>query len=144
MSSIFTELVNTKLEQELAIEQMDQKRPNSDKPNERTVAPNGSSERSNAVPTLPAKKVENEPDNILPREKSVIAELNTGPSFEQKRATERYSFEIYSDQIQQINKLKYLYQERFGKRLTKSRIIRDALDELLTNALRSMSDSDSK
>lgn len=63
-----------------------------------------------------------------------MAELVAGPAFETKRLTERYSFEIYTDQIHKINKLKYLYYERFSKHLSKSRIIRDALDEMLDKA----------
>lgn len=107
------------------------------KSNDRTVPPNGRSERSDHSPTRHQKAENIDHINRLDpgtSEKSVMAELVAGPAFETKRLTERYSFEIYTDQIHKINKLKYLYYERFSKHLSKSRIIRDALDEMLDKA----------
>ena len=45
-----------------------------------------------------------------------------------KRPTERYSFEIYTDQKDKILEIKYQYERRTSKRLPKSRVIREALD----------------
>lgn len=44
------------------------------------------------------------------------------------RSTERYSFEIFTDQKESILEIKYRYEKRTGQRLSKSRIIREALD----------------
>jgi hypothetical protein len=72
-------------------------------PNERTVPPNGETERS-----------------------SVVTELEEGVR-EAKRPTERYSFEIYVDMKEQIEDIQYQYKKKTGKRLSASRIIREAL-----------------
>lgn len=109
--------------------------------NERTVPPNGHPERSGHSPARHQKAENIDHINRLnpgTSEKSVMAELVAGPAFETKRLTERYSFEIYTDQIHKINKLKYLYYERFSKHLSKSRIIRDALDEMLDKAFEAL------
>lgn len=54
---------------------------------------------------------------------------------ENKRKTERYSFEIYTDQKGSIEELRFLYNKRTGKKLSASRIIREALEEYLTKTL---------
>lgn len=79
-------------------------------PNERTVTPNGFLERS-----------------------SVLSELEEGVR-ETKRDTERYSFEIFTDQIGDIEDLQYRYKKKTGRKLSSSRIIREALDEYLKKA----------
>lgn len=76
----------------------------------RTVAPNERTEQPNA-----------------------LAELSEGVQ-ETKRATERYSFEIYSDLIGKMEDLQYRYKKRTGKKLSSSRIIREALEEYLKKA----------
>lgn len=83
----------------------------STKSNERTGKPNGHAERS-----------------------SIILELAGEIKEAEQRRTERYSFEIYIDQIGTIEDLQYKYKKRTGKRLSSSRIIREALDEYLKKA----------
>jgi hypothetical protein len=73
-------------------------------PNERTVQPNGETERS-----------------------SVLSELEEGVR-ESKRPTERYSFEIYTDMKEKIEDIQYQYKKKTGKKLSASRIIREALE----------------
>lgn len=51
-----------------------------------------------------------------------------------QRATERYAFEIYTDQKRKLNRIRYLYEEKTGKKLSASRIIREAIEPQL-NAL---------
>jgi hypothetical protein len=80
-------------------------------PNERTDEPNGQSERL-----------------------SIISELAGAVKEVEQRRTERYSFEIYVDQIGTIEDLQYRYKKKTGKRLSSSRIIREALDEYLKKA----------
>jgi hypothetical protein len=48
-----------------------------------------------------------------------------------KRATKRYSFEFYVDQVQAIRKMK-VQAEMEGKSLNQSDIVRQALDEYLS------------
>jgi hypothetical protein len=88
-------------------------------PNERTVIPNGYTERFN-----------NTDKHIT----SVLQELADGIN-DDRRATERYSFEIFIDQKQLIEDLQYQYKRKTGKKLSASRIIREALETYLTEAL---------
>ena len=67
-------------------------------------------------------------------EKSVLEEMNQGVVEGNRRPTERYSFEIYSDQKQKIRDLQYQYEKRMGKRLSSSRIIREAIEAYLEKA----------
>jgi hypothetical protein len=53
-----------------------------------------------------------------------------------KRATERYSFEIYSDQKGDIEQVCKLYEKATGKKLSASRLIREVLDTFLPDALK--------
>lgn len=53
-----------------------------------------------------------------------------------KRATERYSFEIYSDQKEDIQQICDLYEKATGKKLSASRLIREVLDTFLPDALK--------
>lgn len=53
-----------------------------------------------------------------------------------KRETERYSFEIYSDQKQDIQRVCDLYEQATGKKLSASRLIREVLDTFLPDALK--------
>lgn len=56
-----------------------------------------------------------------------------------KRRTERYSFEIYSDQKEDIQVVCDLYEERTGEKLSASRLIREVLDSFLPGALKALS-----
>lgn len=57
------------------------------------------------------------------------------PHDEGKRLTERYSFEIYTDQKETINDVKYLYYKKTGRKVSSSELIRDALDLFLARVL---------
>ena len=94
-----------------------------DVPNRLTERVNGDTERSNRT------VIENG------GEKSVLEEMNQGAIEANKRPTERYSFEIYTDQKQKIRDLQYQYEKRMGKRLSSSRIIREAIEMYLDSAL---------
>jgi hypothetical protein len=53
-----------------------------------------------------------------------------------KRQTERYSFEIYTDQKADIEQICRLYEQATGKKLSASRLIREVLDTFLPDALK--------
>jgi len=58
-----------------------------------------------------------------------------------KRETERYSFEIYSDQKEDIQVICGLYEQATGKKLSASRLIREVLDTFLPDALKTFEPS---
>ncbi len=61
----------------------------------------------------------------------------------EKRATKRYSFEIYVDQIDDIQHICELYEEANpDKKLSASRLIREVLDSFLSDALKAFGKSD--
>lgn len=68
---------------------------------------------------------------------SLLQEITQGVKTD-RRPTERYSFEIYSDQIPQIEELQYLYKKRTGQKLPASRILREALEAYLRNAFEAL------
>jgi hypothetical protein len=70
--------------------------------------------------------------------RTVFDDLQQGTQEEDKRATERYSFEIYTDQKGSIEEVQYLYKKKTGKKLSASRIIREALEEYLIKALETL------
>jgi len=72
-----------------------------------------------------------------------MSELTEGVQ-ENKRETERYSFEIYTDQKPRIDELQYLYKKRTAKKLSSSRIIREALEEYLTKTIRVLEETQKK
>jgi len=53
----------------------------------------------------------------------------------EKRPTERYSFEIYTDQKLSIERLRRSYERKNGKKISASRLIREILDSFLPEAL---------
>ncbi len=59
-----------------------------------------------------------------------------------KRQTERYSFEIYSDQKDDIAVLCDRYEKSTGKKLSASRLIREVLDYFLPGALKAFEQSE--
>jgi hypothetical protein len=67
--------------------------------------------------------------------RTVLEEIENGPTPLPMRETSRYSFEIYDDQKQSIEDLQYLFKKKTGKKLSSSRIIREAIDEFLREAL---------
>lgn len=60
----------------------------------------------------------------------------------EKRATERYSFEIYSDQKEDIQQICDLYEAATNKKLSASRLIREVLDSFIPDALKTFEKSD--
>jgi len=72
-------------------------------------------------------------ESDTPRVHTVMDEVQ-GDVYTPTRATERYAFEIYADQRKQLNRIRYLYEEKTGKKLSASRILREAIEPHL-NAL---------
>ncbi len=108
-----TEQPNDSHEPNAKIERMNR----SPKSFERTVKPNALNERIN---------------------RTVFDDLEEGTPEEAKRPTERYSFEIYTDQKGSIEEVQYLYKKKTGKKLSASRIIREALEDYLTRAMEAL------
>lgn len=77
-------------------------------------------------------------DNTLSTS-SVLTSIDE-PQDEDKRLTERYSFEIYTDQKEVINDAKYLYYKKTGRKVSSSELIRDALDIFLTRLMEKLED----
>jgi len=65
--------------------------------------------------------------------RTVLQELRQGVE-ETTAHTERYSFEIYPDQKDRIKELQDLYQQKTGRKLSASRILREGLDMYLEKA----------
>jgi hypothetical protein len=59
-----------------------------------------------------------------------------------KRLTERYSFEIYTDQKEDIQRVCDRYEKSTGKKLSASRLIREVLDYFLPGALEAFEDNE--
>lgn len=89
--------------------------------------------------------------NIKPRSKTVRNERTKKPRVYSgrdieallaldKRPSERYSFEIYSDQKEDIQRVCELYEEKTGQHLSASRLIREVLDSFLPGALKTFGD----
>ncbi len=120
------------------VDVLETERPNgSDELNERTETANERTDRPNRTDE-PEQRPEraNATSNTSKREnRTVFDDLERGIK-ETKRATERYSFEIYTDQKGSIDELQYLYKKRTGKKLSASRILREALEAYVTKAFR--------
>lgn len=70
---------------------------------------------------------------------SLLAEIAEGVP-DLRRPTERYSFEIYTDQKPGIEELQYRFKQRTGTKLSASRIIREAIAAYLPEALHLLAD----
>jgi hypothetical protein len=70
--------------------------------------------------------------------RTLLHELQSN-EVEETRPTERYSFEIYSDQKQSIEDVQYRYKKKSGRKLSASRIIREALEDYLKKAEKMLS-----
>ncbi len=117
------------------VDVLETERPNgSDELNERTETANERTDRPNRTDE-PEQRPERANATSKRENRTVFDELEQGRA-ETKRATERYSFEIYTDQKGSIEELQYLYKKRTGKKLSASRILREALEEYLTKAFR--------
>jgi hypothetical protein len=66
--------------------------------------------------------------------KTVLQELRQGVKETTTPRAERYSFEIYPDQKDRIKELQNLYQQKTGRKLSASRILREGLDMYLEKA----------
>jgi len=66
--------------------------------------------------------------------KTVLQELRQGVEETTTPRAERYSFEIYPDQKDRIKELQNLYQQKTGRKLSASRILREGLDMYLEKA----------
>ena len=62
------------------------------------------------------------------------------PEQADKRRTERYSFEIYTDQKETIDDAKYLYYKKTGRKVSSSELMRDALDLFLARLMEKLED----
>ena len=91
--------------------------------------PTGSSGRTAASST--EQKQASNPDTEA---SSLLDEMQHGVE-ETTRPTERYSFQIFSDQKEKILQIQLRYAEGTGKQLSKSRVIREALDAYFAKAL---------
>ncbi len=117
------------------VDVLDTERPNgSDDRNERTEAANERTDRPNRT-REPEQRPERANATSNRENRTVFDELEQGRA-EMKRATERYSFEMYTDQKGSIEELQYLYKKRTGKKLSASRILREALEAYVTKAFR--------
>ena len=104
----------------------------------RTVFANGQTERSKRTGETNGETVRKRRTvrPFRPTEKldqAVFVEFETGTVEEHKRKTKRYSFEIYLDQEEMIKQLKVDYRAKMGKKLSGSRLIREALDLYFQN-----------
>ncbi len=111
-----------------------------DEPNERTEQPNEDTDRTKRTTapkkrTAVSKKRTGQPNDSSERQGRTVLDDLYQRAEETKRETERYSFEIYTDQKGSIEELRFLYNKRTGKKLSASRIIREALEEYLTKTL---------
>lgn len=86
----------------------------------RTEAPNGDADNAVSV-------------------SSVLTAIDD-PQDGDKRLTERYSFEIYTDQKELINDAKYLYYKKTGRKVSSSELIRDALEIFLARLMEKLED----
>lgn len=97
-----------------------------DRSENRTV--NRSERRSDSThtPAVP------EPPVVAQETAHTVLDEVQGGIIAPQRATERYAFEIYSDQKRKLNRIRFLYEERTGRKLSASRIIREAIEPHLS------------
>lgn len=88
----------------------------------RTVERNDRTDTPNGLPDIPAST-------------SAVLTAIDDPQPANKRRTERYSFEIYTDQKETIDDAKYLYYKKTGRKVSSSELMRDALDLFLARLM---------
>lgn len=88
--------------------------------NDRTATPNGSTNTASSTSAVLTSIDDPQPAN--------------------KRRTERYSFEIYTDQKETIDDAKYLYYKKTGRKVSSSELMRDALDLFLARLMEKLED----
>lgn len=96
------------------------------------------SERINRTPERLNRTVAPNARTVAQEQSPSLLEEMTSVVKPERRATERYSFEIYSDQIPQIEELQFQYKKRTGQKLPASRILREALEAYLKIAFEAM------
>jgi len=95
--------------------------------------------------TKSSKKVERINRSTSRRKPKVFSSKDVQAVLEiDKRATERYSFEIYSDQKDDIQQVCDLYEKVTGNKLSASRLIREVLDTFLPDALKTFESTSEK
>jgi hypothetical protein len=96
------------------------------------------SSEAKSRPSKPSEKGERKNRSVKARKKPRVYSKEDIVSVlaVDKRETERYSFEIYSDQKQDIQRVCDLYEKATGKKLSASRLIREVLDTFLPDALK--------
>ncbi len=75
------------------------------------------------------------PNDRTALQRDTLLDELSGESPVDKRPTERFSFEIYSDLKPQIEELQYRFKKRTGKKISSSRIIREAVEAYLPKAM---------
>jgi hypothetical protein len=70
---------------------------------------------------------------------TLLNEISEGAP-DDTRPTERYSFEIYTDLKPKIEELQYWFKKRTGKKLSSSRLIREAIEAYLPKAMGLLND----
>ncbi|MBA3530310.1 MAG: hypothetical protein H0T73_00115 [Ardenticatenales bacterium] len=102
-------------------------------PPNRASEPNGRTERVNrATDTIDESDRPHRPGE--PNGRTALRELDEGIPDDITRKTQRYSFEIYLDQKDGIEEFQMVYRQRTGRKISASRIIREALDAYLSQA----------
>jgi len=76
-----------------------------------------------------------EPSAEVNRENPSLIEEVTYGITQPTRKAKRFSFEIYIDQIQTIEDIQKLYFQKTGRKLSSSRLLREALDEYAKKAM---------
>lgn len=107
-----------------------------------TERSNGSIERNDRTEqvnrtTEPTERTEQPMMQSERKNRTVLEDVEQGTE-DTRRATERYSFEIYIDQKGSIEEVQYLYKKKTGKKLSASRIIREAIDEYIEKTLQAL------
>ncbi len=92
-----------------------------------------------AVPTVREHRAD-EPNARTDAAPASLLDEITGGTPDHRRPTERYSFEIYTDQKPRIEEMQYRFKQRTGTKLLSSRIIREAIEVYLPEALRLLID----
>lgn len=90
-------------------------------------------ENSDAV-ELEANKRTNEQSSELQMERSIVEEVSK-PA---KRKKKRGSYDIYEDQDLNMFEIQLLYKKKTGNKLSSSRIVRQALDDLIPKLLKEL------
>lgn len=93
------------------------------------------------APTVREHRADEPNDRTVAENASLLDEITADMPVE-RRPTERYSFEIYTDQKPQIEELQYRFRQHTGTKLSSSRVIREAIAAYLPEALRLLAITD--